>query len=359
VRCVVILTLICGACGAVLLYAGLVGESGAKERLFAALKAQWLMPTVTKVRVATRPSALALRQAQIVVDMLASENEAITFEIVKISTRGDAVQDKSLSQIGGDGVFVKELMAALQSRRADIAVHSMKDLPTELPDGLRAGIVPMRDDARDVLLSRGNEHKTVFGMRNGAVIGTSSLRREAQVHAIKPLIEVKDLRGNVDTRIKKLIDGEYDAIVLALAGVQRIGLPPEVGDGSPIPIEEMVPAVGQGALFVQFREDDAVTQELLAPLNEPLSAMGVAMERAFLRRMGGGCAVPVGANASFMGDRWLLHAFVGSVDGRHVMRRDAEGIARDEADAVSAVEDIADEMLDSGARWVISQYKRE
>lgn len=338
---------------------GLVGSVAAKERLFEALKAEPLMPTVTKVRVATRPSALALRQAQLVIDMLAPQNDGITFEVVKISTRGDAVQDKSLSQIGGDGVFVKELEAALQSGRADIAVHSMKDLPTELTVGLRAGVVPMRDDARDVLLSRGNEHKTVFGMPNGAVIGTSSLRRAAQVHAIKPLLEIKDLRGNVDTRIKKLIDGEYDAIVLALAGVQRIGLPPEVGDGSPIPIDEMVPAVGQGALFVQYREDDAAAQELLTPLNEPLSAMGVAMERAFLKRMGGGCAVPAGGNASFMGDRWIFHAFVGSVDGRHVMRRDAEGIAHAEADAVSAVEDIADEMLDSGARWVIAQYKKE
>ena len=317
------------------------------------------MPTVTTVRVATRPSALALRQAQLVIDMLTPANGGLTFEIVKISTRGDAEQNRSLAQIGGDGVFVKELEAALQSRRADIAVHSMKDLPTELPEGLRAGVVPLRDDARDVLLSRGNEHKTVLRMPKGAVIGTSSLRRAAQVHAIKPLLEIKDLRGNVDTRIKKLIGGEYDAIILALAGVQRIGLPPEVGDGSPIPVDEMVPAVGQGALFVQHREDDATMQAMLAPLNEPLSAMGVAMERAFLRRMGGGCAVPVGANASFMGDRWLLHAFVGSVDGRHVMRRDAEGIARSEADAVGAVEDIAEEMLEAGAGWVISQYKKE
>jgi hydroxymethylbilane synthase len=317
------------------------------------------MPTVTKVRVATRPSALALRQAQLVIAMLAPQNDGVTFEIVKISTRGDAVQDRSLAQIGGDGVFVKELEAALQSGRADIAVHSMKDLPTELTAGLRAGVVPMRDDARDVLLSRGNEHKTVLGMPNRAVVGTSSPRRAAQLHAIKPQLEIKDLRGNVDTRINKLLDGEYDAIVLALAGVQRIGLPAEVGGGSPIAVDEMVPAVGQGALFVQYRENDAAAQELLVPLNEPLSAMGVAMERAFLRRMGGGCAVPVGANASFMGDRWIFHAFVGSVDGRHVMRRDAEGIAHDEADAVSAVEDIAEEMLDSGARWIISQYKKE
>ena len=317
------------------------------------------MPTVTTVRVATRPSALALRQAQIVIDMLAPQNDHLAFEIVKISTRGDAEQNRSLSQIGGDGVFVKELQSALLSGRAQIAVHSMKDLPTELPSGVRAGVVPMRDDARDVLLSRGNEHKSLKQLPNKAVIGTSSLRRAAEVHAIKPLVEIKELRGNVDTRIKKLLDGEYDAIVLSLAGVQRLGLPPEVGEGTPIPVEEMVPAVGQGALFAQFREDDEAIQTLLAPLNEPLSAMGVAMERAFLSRIGGGCAVPVGANATFLGDRWIFHAFVGTIDGRQVMRRDAEGIARDEADTLAAVEDIADEMLESGARYIIAQYRKD
>ncbi|HLN46741.1 MAG TPA: hydroxymethylbilane synthase [Magnetospirillaceae bacterium] len=322
------------------------------------MKPLTLMPTVTTVRVATRPSALALKQAQAVMDMLTRQHGDLTFDIVKISTRGDDDQDRSLAAIGGDGIFVKELESALLSNRADIAVHSMKDLPTELPAGVRAGIVPMREDARDVLLSRDNQHKTIFALPNKAIVGTSSLRREAQVHAIKPLVEVKDLRGNIDTRIKKLLDGHYDAIILALAGVQRLGLPPEVGEGSPIPIDEMVPAVGQGALFVQCREADTATQELLAPLAEPLSSMGVAIERAFLKRMGGGCAVPAGANASVFGDRWLFHAFVGSVDGKHAMRRDAEGIARDEADATAAGEDIADEMLESGARWVIAQYKR-
>ena len=317
------------------------------------------MPTVTTVRVATRPSALALRQTQLVIDLLATQNEHVSFETVKISTRGDAEQDRSLAQIGGDGVFVKELQSALLSGRAQIAVHSMKDLPTELPAGVRAGVVPIRDDARDVLLSRGNEHKSIAQLPNNSVVGTSSLRRAAELHAIKPLIQLKDLRGNIDTRIKKLLAGEYDAIVLALAGVQRLGLPAEVGEGSPIPVDQMVPAVGQGALFVQCREDDKAMQSLIEPLNEPLSAMSVAMERAFLKRMGGGCAVPVGANATILGDRWTFHAFVGSVDGRHIMQRDAEGIARDEADSVSAVEDIADEMLESGARWIISQYTKE
>jgi hydroxymethylbilane synthase len=328
-----------------------------KEAHFDALKAQQLMPTVTTVRVATRPSTLARKQAQIVMDMLDRQTDGgLNFEVVPVSTRGDDDQEQPLAAIGNDGIFVKELQSALLASRADIAVHSMKDLPTELPAGVRAGVVPMREDARDVLLSRDGQHKTIFSLPNKAIVGTSSLRRAAQVHAIKPLVEVKELRGNIDTRMKKLLAGEYDEIVLALAGVQRIGLPDGVG-ASPIPIDEMVPAVGQGALFVQYREQDSAMQELLAPLNEPISAMGVAIERAFLQRMGGGCAIPVGANAIVMGDRWLFHAFVGSVDGKHAMRRDAEGIARDETDATGAVEDIADEMLESGGRWVIAQYK--
>lgn len=324
------------------------------------MKPQQLMPTVTTVRVATRPSALALKQAQAVIDMLTEQTDGgLAFDVVKISTRGDAVLDKSLAELGGDGVFVKELESALLAGRADIAVHSMKDLPTELPAGVRAGIVPMREDARDVLLSRNNQHKTIFSLPNKAIVGTSSLRRAAQVHSIKPLVEIKELRGNIDTRMKKLLDGEYDAIILALAGVQRLGMPDELDGGSPIPIDEMVPAVGQGALFVQYREKDTAMGELLTPLNEPLSAMGIAIERAFLKRIGGGCAIPAGANAIVMGDRWLFHAFVGSIDGKHAMRRDAEGIARGEADALAAVEDIADEMLESGGRWVLAQYKGE
>src|ERR1017187_70787 len=223
------------------------------------------MPIATTVRVATRASALALAQTQLVIDRLSGDGGERTYEIVEIKTRGDAEQARSLSTFSGDGIFTKELEVALLSRRADIAVHSMKDLPTELPAGVRAGVVPSRDDARDVLLSRNNEHKSIFALPNRAVVGTSSLRRAAQLRAIKPMLEVKDLRGNIDTRMRKLIAGEYDAIGLALAGVQRLGIPSELGPGSPIPVDEMVPAVGQGALFVQYREADEGMREMLAP----------------------------------------------------------------------------------------------
>ncbi|MBV8280598.1 MAG: hydroxymethylbilane synthase, partial [Candidatus Eremiobacteraeota bacterium] len=285
-------------------------------------------------------------------------NPDLTCSMVELTTRGDELQDRPLASFNSEGVFVKELESALLGSRADIAVHSMKDMPLELPAGVRAGVVPVREDARDVLLSRDNKHKTIFSLPNKAVVGTSSLRRAAQVHSIKPAVEIKELRGNVDTRIAKLLNGEYDAIILALAGVKRLGnLPAELGGGSPIPFEEMVPAVGQGALFVQCRESDKDVQELIAPLNDPQASLGVAIERAFLERVGGGCAVPIGANANVFDDRWLFHAFVGSVDGKQVLRRDAEGIARNEADATVAVEDIAEEMLEAGARWVMSAYK--
>jgi hydroxymethylbilane synthase len=316
------------------------------------------MPTVATVRVATRRSALALAQAQSVVDLLQKLNPEVTCSIVELSTRGDELKDRPLASFDGDGVFVKELESALLGTRADIAVHSMKDMPLELPAGVRAGVVPLREDARDVLLSRGNEYKKISSLPNKAVVGTSSLRRAAQVHAINPTVDIKELRGNVDTRIAKLLEGQYDAIILALAGIKRLGnLQPELGGGSPIGFEEMVPAVGQGALFVQCRESDKDMQALIAPLNDPPSSLGVAIERAFLQRVGGGCAVPVGANASVFDDRWLFHAFVGSTDGRQAIRRDAEGIVRDEADATAAVEDIAAEMLEAGARVVMSAYK--
>lgn len=317
------------------------------------------MPTVKTVRVATRPSALALKQAQYVMDRLAADNADAAFELVTISTRGDAERDRSLMEIGGDGVFIKELEIALMTGRADVAIHSMKDMPTEITVGLRSGVVPTRADPRDVLLSRENRYKTILELPNRALIGTSSMRRAAQLHAIKPTLEIKDLRGNIDTRIAKMLAGEYDAIVLALAGVQRLGLPPEVGGGSPIPEDEMVPAVGQGALFIQFREHDNAVKTLLEPLNDRDSAVAVALERTFLRRLGGGCAVPVGANATLFGDRWLFHAFAGSMDGKHSLRRDAEGIMRDEADAMLAVEDIADDVLESGSGWITSLLQRE
>ena len=317
------------------------------------------MPTVKTVHVATRPSALAMKQAEFVIDRLSADNAGVAFELVTVSTRGDAERDRSLTEIGGDGVFIKELEIALMNGRADIAVHSMKDMPTDFTPGLRSGVVPPRADARDVLLSRDNRFKTILELPSRAVIGTSSMRRAAQLHSIKPTFEIKDLRGNIDTRIAKMLAGEYDAIVLALAGVQRLGLPPEVGGGSPIAEDEMVPAVGQGALFVQFRDHDNAMKALLEPLNDPESAMAVALERTFLKHLGGGCAVPVGAHATLFGDRWLFHAFAGTVDGKHSLRRDAEGIMHDEADAMLAVEDIADDVLKSGGDWFALLMHRE
>jgi len=316
------------------------------------------MSTVKTLRVATRSSALAVKQAQFVIDRLSAAGAGLAFELTKISTRGDRERDRSLAQIGGDGVFVKELEIALQSCQVDFAVHSMKDMPTDLPIGLRTGVVPWRADPRDVLLSPDNRFKTVRSLPDWSIVGTSSMRRAAELRAIKSNLEIKDLRGNIDTRIAKMLDGGYHAIVLSLAGVQRLGLRPEVGGGSPIPADEMVPAVGQGALFIQFREDDETVRALLEPLNDAASATAVAMERAFLRRIGGGCAVPVGAHAVLSGDRWSFNTFAGSVDGKHSLRRHAEGLMHDEADALLAVEDVAEEMLAAGGSWITSQHPK-
>lgn len=275
-----------------------------------------------------------------------------------MTTRGDRLKDQSITQIGGDGVFVKELMSALLDGRADIAVHSMKDLPTELPEQLRCGAVPEREDARDVLLSVENKYHTVEALPKRAVVGTSSLRRAAQLRARRTDLQIRELRGNVDTRVRKLLAGEYDAIVLALAGVKRIGLLETLGGGSPLSVDEMVPAVAQGALYVQCRADDESTRKLIAPLNHPPSALATAMERAFLRRMGGGCLVPIGAHATIDGAGWRLVACVAGTDGTRLLRRSWRGRLEDEAKALADAEALAAEMLDAGAREVIAPFRK-
>ncbi|HXM18411.1 MAG TPA: hydroxymethylbilane synthase [Candidatus Tumulicola sp.] len=309
------------------------------------------MSLVRTLRVATRTSALALIQTRSIVERLAKRG--IACEIVEITTRGDRDKDGSLAVIGGDGVFVKELQNALLDNRADIAVHSMKDLPTELPPGVRAGVVPPRADARDALVSPRGAFKTIRDLPQGAVIGTSSLRRKAQLLVIRPDLRVRDLRGNVDTRIKKMLAGACDAAVLAMAGIERIGLPAEAG-ALPVAIDEMVPAVGQGALYVQHREADSALREMLAPLDDPASAFEVDLERAFLKRMGGGCLVPIGGHAQVGEEGWTFHAFVAEVDGTQAQRRSIRG--SDKA-ARSRVEALADEMLAAGAREIIAKFR--
>ena len=309
-----------------------------------------------RLRVATRASKLALAQAQAIVDALAARGVAC--DLVPVTTKGDQIVDRSLAAIGGDGVFVKELEAALVDGRADIAVHSMKDLPTELLRGATAGVVPERGDPRDALVATTSNGGAIASLPDGAIVGTSSLRRSAQLKAIRPDLEIRDVRGNVDTRIRKLVDGRYHAIVLAMAGLDRLGSLDGDVRVSPVPLSDMIPAVGQGALFVQCRSGDEGTQRLIEPLRHETSTAAVMMERAFLKRMGGGCLVPIGAHVAVDGQSWRLDAFAAMPDGSDAVRRSAQGTLPGEAEAVAAVERIADEMLDAGAREIVARFRQ-
>lgn len=308
------------------------------------------------LRVATRSSALALAQAQWVVARL-REHGGVECELVPISTKGDALQDRSLASIGGDGVFVKELMAALRDGRADIAVHSLKDLPTEIPADVDAGVVPLREDARDALISRDNGYPSFEALPARARVGTSSLRRAAQLRCARPDLVIAELRGNVDSRVRRVLGGEYDAAVLALAGLRRIGLLELVGGGSALGCDTMVPAAGQGALYVQCRADDGPTHALLLALQDPTSRLATALERHFLQRCGGGCVLPLGVHVACLPDGTReFWACIASSDGTQSLRRHWKRTG-DAAEAFAQVEATAAEMLAAGGRQIIESEK--
>ncbi len=262
---------------------------------------------MSALRIGTRGSALALWQARHVAELLRPQ----AVELVLIETTGDRVRDRALSQIGGDGLFTKEIQNALLDGRADVAVHSLKDLPTTPAPELVLAAVPERGPTGDVLVSR--KHRSFDELPRGAVVATSSLRRRAQVLHRRPDLEVRDLRGNVETRLRKLDEQGLDAIILAEAGLRRLGLEghiTEVLDRS-----WMLPAVGQGALGLECRADDARTRALLGPLNHAATRAAVLGERAFLRGLGGGCLVPIGALGEVVGDELRLRGCVLPPDG--------------------------------------------
>lgn len=309
------------------------------------------------LRIATRRSPLALAQTKLVVEQLQA-HAGVRCELLPITTKGDAQADRSLIAIGGDGVFVKELMNALSEERADIAVHSLKDLPTALPAELDAGAVLERDDARDTLVSINNAYTTIGALPPNAVIGTSSLRRAAQVRLIRDDLIIEPLRGNVDTRLGKVRCGGCDAAILALAGLRRLGLLASVGGSSPLPPDVMVPSVGQGALFAQCRRADGEVAALLASIEHRPSAFATKLERAFLAKLGGGCVAPIGAYVRVDGGRWHLQAIIAATDGTQALRRNAEGSDIDAAEAVAAVEEVASAMLAAGGREIIAQARQ-
>lgn len=303
-------------------------------------------PRQAAVVLGTRGSALARAQTEVVMEMLTGAWPELECETRVISTAGDRTQEsgRPLPEIGGKGLFTAELERALREGEIDVAVHSLKDLPTEDAEGVLVGAVTRRDDVRDCLVAR--EGGSLADLAKGAVVGTSSLRRAAQLRALRPDVEVRSIRGNVDTRIRKVAEGEFDAALLAAAGVRRLGLEHEVTEWlSP---ETMLPAPGQGALAIQCRADDHPLRALLATLDDEVARAETTAERAFLRVLGAGCAAPVAALAeATTTPRVRLQGLVASVDGRQMVRVDGEGDSQELGDELAqrALADGADLIL--------------
>jgi hydroxymethylbilane synthase len=289
---------------------------------------------VKRLSIGTRGSSLALWQANHIAELLA-QRRGIETELVRIRTAGDRLQSASVAQVnaaigsesGSKGIFIKELEEALLAGAIDLAVHSMKDVPTEIPDGLEFAAITRREDPRDCLIAR--EGATLTTLAAGARVGTSSLRRQAQLRHHRPDIEAVDLRGNVDTRLKKLDACEFDAIVLAMAGVNRLGASHRVTQV--LEADIMLPAVGQGALGIETRADDVETCQLAAALDHAETRACVTAERALLHELQGGCQVPLGAWAHLVADEIHIEAAVFSADGREFVRRDSRGSAANPA----------------------------
>lgn len=304
---------------------------------------------VDTLRIASRGSELALWQSRAVQAALRAGDPALAVEIQVMKTTGDVILDVPLAKIGDKGLFTKELDAALLSGAADLAVHSLKDVPTRLPDGLVLAAVTEREDPRDVLLLPPGASGDLGSLPAGARVGTSSLRRRAQLQALRPDLSVLDLRGNLNTRLAKLDRGDYDAIVLAAAGVLRLGWADRIAAylGPPA----WLPAVGQGALAIVSRADRADVIDRLRILHDPHAAACTAAERALLRALEGGCQVPIGALGRVEGDRVVLHGLVAELDGGRIIRVEESGAA-DEAEAVGRR--AADALLARGAGQILA-----
>lgn len=277
------------------------------------------------LKIGTRGSPLAIVQAEMVASKLKEKFDFIEPDLVPIKTTGDKILDKTLSKIGGKGLFTKEIEGALLENKVQIAVHSMKDMPTLYPEGLTIPCMLEREDPRDVLISKGNT--SLEALPSGSIIGTSSLRRQAQVLESRPDIRVIPFRGNIQTRLRKIAEGEADATLLAYAGLKRMGLTEHIAQiFEPF---EMTPAVGQGAIGVQCREDDSETLSLLAEINHPETEICVEAERAFLQELGGSCQTPIGGYATLHGEDLHLQGFVAKPSGQVVHRLAVTGVKDD------------------------------
>lgn len=304
-----------------------------------------------KVVLGTRGSVLALWQANLVAQRIKTLF-GIDVEIKKIKTKGDKILDSPLARIGGKGLFVKEIEMALERKEIDLAVHSMKDVPTELPQGLVIGAVLEREDPRDALISRRGEG--LFSLPKGAVVGTSSLRRKAQIWSKRADLKLIDLRGNLDTRLRKLEEGQFEAMIVAFAGVKRLGRAERVTEV--FKPEVMLPAVGQGAIAVEIREDDERMREIASQLDHEPTRRAVFSERALMRALEGGCQVPIGALATIKNGVLTLEAMIASLDGKRLIKGREEGKI-DKAEEVG--ERLAERLLSEGGREILAEIRKE
>jgi len=308
-----------------------------------------------KIRIGTRKSKLALWQSEWVKSQIEKRFPDVEVELVKITTKGDKILDVPLAKIGDKGLFTKEIEEAMLRREVDIAVHSLKDVPSKLPEGLKLVAFSDREDPRDAFLSNGKY--TLETLPEGAVVGTSSLRRKAQLRILRPDLEIKDLRGNVDTRIKKLKEGQYDAIILAAAGVKRLGWEDEIDEIlSP---DRMIPSVSQGILGIEGREGDKEIERIVREaINSYESEVAATVERAFLRTVEGGCQVPLGCYAVVNEDRVHVRAFISDLNGKFFHKE--EGVFRfsslKEADRIGV--SVAERLLSAGGREILEELMK-
>jgi hydroxymethylbilane synthase len=305
---------------------------------------------IDKITIGTRGSQLALWQTNWVKTQIEKNHPGIKVDINIISTKGDRVLDVSLPKLGeqGKGLFTKELEEAIFERRVDLAVHSLKDLPTELPDGLTIGAICEREDVRDALVAR-DAIKRFSELPDKSLIGTSSLRRQAQIRRVRPDLVIEPIRGNVDTRLRKLDEGSYDAIVLAAAGLHRLGYANRITEH--LSQDFILPAVGQGALAIETRSDDSAVDEIVSLLNHGPTRLACTAERAFLKGLGGGCLVPIAAHARIEADLIHLTGLVSSPDGSESISDRHSGPSSD-AEAIG--QELANEMLSRGADRILN-----
>jgi hydroxymethylbilane synthase len=309
------------------------------------------------IRIATRRSKLALVQSNWIKSRLQALHPGLEVELREYVTRGDQIQNVPLSQVGGKGLFTKEIEDALLSGEADLAVHSLKDLPSQLPDGLTLGAIPEREDPRDALvLPAGATQAAAEGaadlasLPHGARVGSSSVRRMAQLLVVRPDLRVESVRGNVDTRLRKLDEGLYDALILAAAGLRRLGLGDRIT--APLAPEVSTPAPGQGALGLELRADDEQTRRFVDTLNHPESQIRIAAERALMDAVGGGCSVPLGAYAEVHGDNLKLLAVLATPDGSRIIREIGTG-AKDDPARVGR--EVAERLLAQGGHDLLGR----